>query len=94
MIPVSPGAGVGTDGTPPFCNRVSHRRLERWDNSWWAVWLGRHPLEKISRGPKDRLRRDRNPPQSAKAKAGLTGSSIARDPEAKAGLSDLSCPCW
>ncbi len=31
------------------------------DNSRWAVRLGRHPLEKISRGPKDRLRRDRNP---------------------------------
>ena len=23
----------------------------RWDNDWWAVRLGRHPLEKISRGP-------------------------------------------
>ena len=35
--------------------------LRRWDNGRWAVWLGRHPLEKISRGPKDRLRRVRNP---------------------------------
>ena len=64
----------------------------RWDNDWWAVRLGRHPLEKISRGPKGRLRRDRNPPQSAKVKAGLTGSSTARDPEAKAWLSEHPNP--
>ena len=31
------------------------------DNGRWAVWLGRHPLEKITRGPKARLTRDRNP---------------------------------
>jgi hypothetical protein len=32
----------------------------------WAVRLGRHPLEKVSRGPKDWLRRDRTPPVRAK----------------------------
>ena len=61
-IPVPPGAGGGNVGTPPFRNRVSHQRQRRWNNGRWAVWLGRHPLEKISRGPKGRLRRDRNPP--------------------------------
>lgn len=35
---------------------------ERGDSSRWAVWLGRHALEKISRAPKGRLRRVRNPP--------------------------------
>ena len=28
----------------------------------WAVWLGRHALEKISSAPKGRLRWDRDPP--------------------------------
>ena len=51
LTPISPGIGIGANGTPPFYNRVSHRRLWCWDNDWWAVWLGRHPLEKISRGP-------------------------------------------
>ena len=32
------------------------------NNGRWAVWLGRHPLDKESRGPKGQLRRDRNPP--------------------------------
>ena len=25
------------------------------DNNWRAVWLGRHPAEKISAGPNDKL---------------------------------------
>jgi hypothetical protein len=94
LISVSLETGGGDLGTPPFCNCVSYRRLVRWDNCRWAVWLGRHPLEKISRGPKDQLRRDRNPPQSAKVKAGLTESSTARDSEAKAGLSEHPDPHW
>ena len=31
------------------------------DTGRWAVWLGRHPLEKISRGLKGRLKWVRNP---------------------------------
>ena len=37
----------------------------------WAVWLGRHPDEKISSGPNGLLRWVRTPPLNAKAKAGL-----------------------
>jgi hypothetical protein len=38
-----------------------------------AVWLGRHPAEKISVGPKDKLIRLGNPELSARAKACLNG---------------------
>ena len=51
LISVSPGAEVGNNGTPTFCNRVSHRPLAGWNNGRWAVRLGRHALEKISRAP-------------------------------------------
>jgi hypothetical protein len=33
-----------------------------WNNGRWAVRLGRHALEKVSRAPKSQLRRVRNPP--------------------------------
>jgi|GEM_PF-514441 hypothetical protein len=91
-IPASPGAGGGADVTPPAFDCIPYRGLVPWDNGRWAVRLGRHPLEKISRGPKGRLRRDRNPPLSVRAKAGLTGPLNARGPEAKAGPSDPSTP--
>ena len=48
----SPGPRGGNNGTPTFCNRVSHRLLASWNNGRWAVRLGRHALEKISRVPK------------------------------------------
>ena len=51
LISVSLGTGGGNNGTPTFCNRVSHPRLVRWNNGRWAVRLGRHALEKISRAP-------------------------------------------
>ena len=35
--------------------------LVREDSGWRTVWLGRHPVEKISMGPKGKLRRFRNP---------------------------------
>ena len=25
------------------------------DTNWWVVWLGRHPAEKISAGPNNKL---------------------------------------
>jgi len=31
------------------------------NSSWWAVWLGWHPVEKVSTGPKGQLRGFRNP---------------------------------
>jgi hypothetical protein len=50
-ILVSPGTGGGNNGTPTFCNRASHQSLVGWNNGRWAVRLGRHALEKISRAP-------------------------------------------
>jgi hypothetical protein len=45
-------------------------------------------LEKISKLPKGQLRRDRNPLESVRAKAGLMGFPTARNPNAKAWPSD------
>ena len=47
-------------------------------------------MEKISKLPQGRLKRNRNPLKSVKAKAGLMGPLTARGPEAKAWLSDPS----
>jgi hypothetical protein len=58
------------------------------DTCRWAVWVGRHILEKISRIPQGQLSRDRNPTQSVRAKAGLMGPLNARGPEAKAWPND------
>ena len=60
----------------------------RGDTSRRAVWLGRHPVEKISIGPNDKLIRVGNLELSAKAKACLTVFRTARDAEMKVGLSD------
>src|SRR5207247_4718331 len=62
------------------------------DKGRWAVRPGRHPLEKVSRGAKDWLRRDRTPPVRAKPKASLTVFPMIRNTEEKSGLSDPSCP--
>ena len=84
----------GSDGgdvvTPAIHYRIAN--LSNRDIGRWAVRLGRHPLENVSRGPKDWLRRDRTPPVRAKPKASLTEFPMIRDSEAKAGLSDPSCP--
>ena len=56
------GPAGGDDVTPPIQGYFSDRGLVVRDNGRWAVWLGRHPLEKESRGPKGQLRGDRNPP--------------------------------
>ena len=58
---LSGGVG-GVNVTPPIHGYFSDLGLGARDNGRWAVWLGRHPLEKESRGPKGQLRRDRNPP--------------------------------
>ena len=57
-----------------------------------TVWLGRHPAEKISVGPKGRLIPFRNRELSARAKACLTVFQTIRDAEAKAGSSEPVCP--
>ena len=60
----------------------------RGDTSRRAVWLGRHPAEKISAGPNDKLIQVGNLKLSAEAKAYLTVSYTARDAEMKVWLSD------
>src|SRR3989344_8175600 len=61
------------------------------DSSRRAVWLGRHPAEKISAGPKDKLIQLGNLEKSAEAKACLTVFLKVRKAELKGGLSE---PMW
>lgn len=84
----------GIDGGSVVTPAIRYRTANPFygDIGRWAVRLGRHPLEKVSRGPKDWLKRDRTPLLRAKPEASLTGSPMIRDSEAKAGLSDPSCP--
>lgn len=60
----------------------------RGDTNRRAVWLGRHPGEKISLGPNGKLIQVGNLELSARAKAYLTVSCTARDAETKVGPSD------
>ena len=53
-----------------------------------AVWLGRHPAEKISVGPNGKLIQVGNLELSARAKAYLTVFCTARFAETKVGPSD------
>ena len=46
--------------------------LTSWDISMRTVWLGRHPAERISAGPRGKLIQFRNLEQSVRAKACLT----------------------
>jgi hypothetical protein len=63
----------------------------RGDTNRRAVWLGRHPVEKISAGPNDKLIQVGNLELSVEAKAYLTVFSTARNAESKDWLSD---PTW
>ncbi len=56
----------------------------------WAVWLGRHPTEKISVGLNDKLIRLGNSELNAKVKACLTVFRTAWKADVKAGLSEPS----
>ena len=58
------------------------------DTSRRAVWLGRHPAEKISVGPNGKLIQVGNLELSARAKAYLTVFRTARNAEMKVGPSD------
>jgi len=69
---------------PTFCNVANLQE----DSSRQAVWLGRHPVEKISIGPKDKLIQVGNLEQSARAKVCLTVFRKARKAEVKAGPSE------
>ena len=60
----------------------------RGDTGRRAVWLGRHPAEKISVGPNGKLIQVGNLELSAKAKAYLTVFRTAKNAETKVGLSD------
>ena len=71
----------------PIFDRVANLN---WDNSRRAVWLGRHPIEKISIGPNDKLIYVGNVEKSVKAKVCLTVFREARNAGVKAGLSELS----
>ena len=67
-----------------FCEAANSRG----DSSRRIVWLGRHPGEKISLGPKDKLIQVGNLEQSAKANAYLTVFRKARNAELKGGPSE------
>ena len=71
--------------TLPISSKAAH---PGGDTSRRAVWLGRHPREKISLGPNGKLIQVGNLELSAKAKVQLTVSCTARDAEMKVGLSD------
>jgi len=58
------------------------------ENSWWVVWLGRHPAEKISAGPNNKLIQVGNLEQSVRAKACLTVFQTVRNAELKDGPSE------
>ena len=60
----------------------------RGDTSRRAVWLGRHPAEKISAGPNGKLIQVGNLELSAEAKAYLTVFRTAKNAEMKVWLSD------
>ncbi len=55
------------------------------DTSKRVVWLGRHPTEKISVGPNNKLIQVGNLKKSVRAKACLTVFQIARNAELKDG---------
>ena len=58
------------------------------DTNRRAVWLGRHPPEKISGGPNGKLIQVGNLERSARAKVYLTVFCTAKNAEMKVGPSD------
>ncbi len=81
----SVGRSFGANVTLLILLRAAH---PGGDTSRRAVWLGRHPAEKISVGPNDKLIQVGNLELSAKAKAYLTVTCTAKVAEMKVGLSD------
>lgn len=85
VIMHSVGRSFGINVTLPIIASAAH---PGGDTSRRAVWLGRHPAEKISVGPNGILIQVGNLETSAKAKVYLTVFPTARDAETKVGLSD------
>ena len=81
----SVGRSFGDNVTLLIFLRVAH---PGGDTNRRAVWLGRHPAEKISVGPNGKLIQVGNLELSARAKAYLTVSCTAKDAELKDGPSD------
>ncbi len=52
LIPVSPGAGGGANGTPPFRNHFSYRRFGAGTTVGGQFGWGGTPLKKYRGGPK------------------------------------------
>ena len=52
LILASPGAGVGENGTPSFCNRVSYRRFGAETTVGGQFGWGGTPLKRYQGGPK------------------------------------------
>ena len=71
--------------TLPIVDEVAYLKE---DTSRRVVWLGRHPAEKISVGPNDKLIQVGNLEWSARAKACLTVFRKARNAELKDGPTD------
>lgn len=68
---------------------IFNKRDYSWeDSNWQAVWLGRHPVEKITIGPKGKLIQVGNLEKSVKAKACLTVFRRIRKAGVKAGFSE------
>ena len=86
-------SGVDVSEIPLFGVYIANFSQEK-NNIRWTVWLGRHPAEMVSVGPKGRLIPFRTRELSARAKAGLTVFLTIRNAEAKAGSSELLCPPW
>ena len=63
---------------------------EQGDSGRWAVWLGRHPAEKISAGPNGKLNHFGNMVKNVKVNACLTVSRTESDADSKEGLNDPS----
>ena len=77
--PALSGASGSDDVTPDSLCSAAHP-ARAGDTCRWAVRLGRHPFEKISKGPKVQFKRVRNPLKRAKPKTGLNGFPNARNP--------------
>ena len=56
------GSIRGANETPPTGARGDYPGISPGDSVGWAVRLGRHAREKVTRAPKGRLRRVRTPP--------------------------------
>lgn len=62
------------------------------DNDRWAVWVGRHALNKETRASKGQLKWVRNPLLSIRAKAGLTRLRTIINCDTKVGSSEPPSP--